>query len=39
MDEFFYQVTGSPQGWLHHQSLIEWLEALVVHMKQVLHFC
>ena len=26
----FFQVTGSPQGWARHQSLIEWLQALVV---------
>ncbi|XP_064651589.1 uncharacterized protein LOC135502569 [Lineus longissimus] len=24
------RVTGSPQGWARHQSLIEWLQALVV---------
>ncbi|XP_064651584.1 uncharacterized protein LOC135502565 [Lineus longissimus] len=24
------RVTGSPQGWARHQSLIEWLQALIV---------
>lgn len=27
---FFFQVTGTPQGWARHQSLIEWLQAVIV---------